>query len=167
MLKDALIKELQQEGRQTRRMLERVPLEQSSWKPHEKSMSLGRLAGHIAELPDWVKVTLETDELDFGTAGYKAFIPATREELLDKFDQKLAGAIESLQAADNEVFNQPWSLKNNGHVFFTLPKSEVIRSSAMNHVIHHRAQLSVYLRLLDVPVPGMYGPTADERAGVA
>ncbi len=161
-ISDAFIGELQQEAASTRKLLERVPLDKPDWAPHEKSMKLGNLANHVAELPGWVSVSLDQDELDFATFEYKPQIPKSTEELLKKFDDNLAKAMNSLNNASNEKFGENWTMRNGEQVYFTLPKAAVVRSFSFNHMYHHRAQLGVYLRLLDIPLPGIYGPTADE-----
>src|SRR5688572_10879736 len=161
MLNQALIPELKYEASSTKRLLERVPAEKFDWKPHEKSMTLGRLASHVAEIPDWMTVALTTDELDFAKGGYKPTIPTTKEELMEKFEKSYSKALETLQAADDETLKGNWTLKNGDHTIFTLPRVATLRSFVLNHLIHHRGQLTVYLRLLGIPVPGMYGPTAD------
>ncbi len=161
-ISEAFIGELQHEAESTRKLLERVPLDKPDWTPHEKSMKLGNLANHVAELPGWVSVSLDQDELDFATFEYKPQIPKTTEELLKKFDDNLAKAMNSLNNASNEKFSESWTMRNGEKIFMTLPKAAVLRSFSLNHLYHHRAQLGVYLRLLDVPLPGIYGPTADE-----
>jgi uncharacterized damage-inducible protein DinB len=162
-MNEALLAELKQEAAATRKILERVPLEKSDWKPHEKSMSLGRLASHVAELPGWVSVTLDTDELDWSKFDYKPQIAKSTEELLKILDDNVAKAEASLKNADDKKFFENWTMRNGEQLFFTLPKAAVLRTSAYSHMYHHRGQLSVYLRLLDVPLPGIYGPTADEN----
>lgn len=146
----------------TRRVLERVPEDRFGWKPHEKSWTLAQLATHVATLPLWLSMTLQTDELDLGASQPPNEVPATRDELLARFDQNAAGAHEALSKADDATLTSPWTLRNGEQVFFTLPKLAVVRGTIISHLIHHRGQLSVYLRLLDVPVPAMYGPSADE-----
>ena len=162
-IRDSLIPEYEMELKNTRKMLERVPMEKADWKPHEKSMSLGRLAVHVAEIPGWMTVTITTDELDFAK-GYTPNKAASNEELLKLFDDNAAKALDELKKASDETFLGNWTMRNGDHLYFTMPKVVVARGFAMNHLYHHRAQLSVYLRLLDVPVPGMYGPSADEGA---
>lgn len=162
MLSQSLIPELQQEAASTRKMLERVPFDQVAWRPHQKSMTFGQLAAHVAELAAWITMTLNTTELDWQTFDYKPFEPRSAEELLGFFDSNVAEATSALQQASDEALMAPWTMRKGEQVYFTMPRIAVIRTFAMNHTIHHRAQLSVYLRLQDVPVPGMYGPTADE-----
>ena len=162
MLNQSLLPEFRHEMAQTRKMLERVPFDQSTWQPHQKSMKLGQLAVHVAELPSWATVIINTNELDFATFDYKPFAPQSGAHLLEHFDQNVADAIKALQGATDEHLMQRWSLRNGEQVFFTMPRIASIRSMAMNHLVHHRGQLSVFLRLKDVPVPGMYGPSADE-----
>lgn len=165
-LKKALISELKHEAANTRKLLELVPEDKFDWQPHEKSMSLIRLAAHIANLGNWTSMTIETDELDIG-GPFKPFVPASREELLRFHDEAQAHSEAALETAAPELFMKPWTLKKNGAVIMELPKAAIIRSMCFNHVIHHRGQLSVYLRLLDVPIPGMYGPSADDRLAEA
>ncbi len=162
-LNHSLSAELEQEGANTRKMLERVPAEHFDWKPHEKSFSLGRLATHVAELPSWVGYTVKADELDFGTMDYKAPTINNSSDLMQLFEENLAKAKEDLRDVSDETLMKNWTLRNKDNVYFTMPKIAVLRSMVLNHIVHHRAQLSVYLRLLNIPVPGMYGPTADER----
>ena len=155
--------ELEQESANTKKMLERVPEEHFSWKPHEKSYTLGVLATHIAELPSWVGYTVKADELDFGSMDYKSPVINSSSDLMKLFEENLAQAKEDLKEVSDEDIMKNWSLRNKEQLYFTMPKVVVLRSMVMNHIIHHRAQLGVYLRLLDVPVPGMYGPTADDK----
>ncbi len=162
-----LIAELQMEAANTRKMLERVPVEKSDWKPHAKSMKLGNLANHVAELPSWITMTLSTDELDLSKMDYKPVLATTNDELTGKHDAHVAKAIEALENTPDEDFNKMWTLRNGESVIFTMPKKVVLRSVAYNHMIHHRGQLSVFLRLLDIPIPGMYGPSADEMPAPA
>jgi uncharacterized damage-inducible protein DinB len=158
-----MINELTHEAAQTRKMLERVPFDKWDYKPHEKSMSLGSLTVHIAELPAWVSMTLNTDELDFAKWEYKPYQPKDKEDLLSFFDKNVEQAIATLEAEDGENMLQPWTMRRGETIFFTMPKIAVARSFAMNHLVHHRGQLSVYLRMNDVAIPGMYGPSADEK----
>ena len=160
-ISDSLLPELDQEMSNTRRALERVPMDKPDWQPHPKSMTLGRLAVHLAELPGWVVTTVNTDELDL-SSGYNPAKVATTEELLALFDKNVSAAREALAGAGDEVWHKPWTLRMGDHKIFTLPKVAVHRTFTMNHIVHHRGQLTVYLRLNDVPVPSIYGPSADE-----
>lgn len=159
-----LAAELKQEAVAARKMLERVPNDKLDWQPHEKSMTLGRLAGHVVEMVTWANVTVEQDELDFATAGYKPKEYTAAAELVADFDQNVSSALEVLNSTADETMTHNWRLRNGEQVYFELPKAAVLRTMMMNHIIHHRGQLSVYLRLLDVPVPPVYGPSADEQA---
>ena len=162
-ISETLIMEIQEEAKATRKLLERVPDKSLTWKPHEKSMVLSRLASHVAEIVGWVSFTLDYDELDFGKFKYTPPEIKSNSDLLKILDENLEKALDSLKKAGDEVFSENWTMKNNEIVYFTLPKIAVVRSFAMNHLYHHRGQLTVYLRLLDVPLPGVYGPTADEQ----
>ena len=163
MLNQSFIPELQHESSSTRKMLEKVPAEKFGWKPHQKSMTLGRLAGHVAEIPDWLTIILTTDEFDIASGTFQRTIPETSEELMEKFERSYKKALETLQAATDESLMQKWTFKKAGHTVFSVPRIAALRSFVISHFIHHRGQLSVYLRLLDVPVPGMYGPSGDEQ----
>ncbi|MBC7553045.1 MAG: hypothetical protein H7257_03600 [Taibaiella sp.] len=158
----ALIAELQMESSNTRKLMERIPEGQNSWKNHEKSMALGNIVSHICELPGWITMTLNTSELDLATMSYKPNIAETNSDLLAMFDNELNKAVEALGNAGDEEFSKMWTLRRGNHIMFTMPKIAVIRSMALNHLYHHRGQLTVYLRLLDIPIPGMYGPSADD-----
>lgn len=162
MLNQSIIAELKHEGTSTKRMLEKVPEEKFDWKPHEKSMSLGRLSSHVAELYGFMTSIVTMDEIDFAKGHYKAYFPKTSQELLELFKEKLDEVVQTLQETGDEEMQSPFTLRSGEHVIATLPRIVAIRSMAMNHIIHHRAQIAVYLRLLDVPVPGLYGPSADE-----
>ena len=159
-LKTALMAEFEHEIVGTRKVLERVPEGQFDWAPHPKSMTAGKLAGHVAELPSWIPPTLQLTELDI--TNYKSEIPTSTANLLETFDRAVAAARAALAACRDEDWGANWSLTGNGHTYFTLPRAAVIRSFVFNHIVHHRAQLTVYLRLLGAPVPGLYGPSADE-----
>lgn len=163
MIAQSMLGEFDHEMASTRKVLERVPEDKPAFTPHPKSMGMARLAGHVAELLDWLTTTLGTDELDFGAGGYQPFAPATRAELLARFDAGVAAARQALASASDERMMGNWTLKNGNTVYFTMPRVAVIRSMVLNHMIHHRAQLGVYLRISDVPVPGMYGPSADDK----
>lgn len=158
---DALLPEFDHEMATTRKLLERVPDDRLAWKPHEKSWSLGELAQHVAQLPSWGEVTLASSELDL--SGDTRVQPArSRSDLLDTFDTHTAAARNALLGRTDAELMAAWSLRHNGQVLFTMPKATVWRSFVMNHLIHHRGQLSLYLRLQNVPVPALYGPSADE-----
>jgi uncharacterized damage-inducible protein DinB len=164
-LRDALLPEFDHEMANTRKSLERVPEDKFGWKPHEKSGSMGWLSAHLSEIPAYIPVTLAQDSFDIAPQGEHLQPPkpaASRSELLDCFDKNVAAARAAIAGAEDRVFMQPWSLLSGGKVVFTMPKIAVVRSFAMSHMIHHRAQLGVYLRLNDVPVPAIYGPSADE-----
>ena len=161
-LAGAFLAELENEAKVTRTCLERVPADKFDWKPHEKSMTFGRLASHIAEMFGWTKETLRSDVLDFSTMEYTPFEPKTNEDLLAFFDDHIAKAKAIIAETSDETFLTDWTMRNGEQVYFTMPKVAVMRSFVMNHIIHHRGQLSVYLRLNDIPVPSLYGPSADE-----
>lgn len=167
-IRDALLPEFDMEMASTRKMLERVPESKRDYKPHAKSGSLGWLAWHVADLPHWVVETIHKDELDFAPAGAPRPAPPvmeSRDKLLASFDEKVAAARTAIAGASDEHLAKPWTLKGGGQTIFSMPRAAVLRSFVMNHLIHHRAQLGVYLRMNDVPVPGMYGPSADEKGG--
>lgn len=163
-LATAFLAELDNEAKTTRACLERVPLDKSDWKPHEKSMSMGRLAVHCAEMFGWTKETLTQDELDFATMDMTPFEPRNTEELLAFFDKHIEKAKEILGSTSDETMFTDWTMRNGEQVYMTMPKVAVMRTFVLNHIIHHRGQLSVYLRLNDIPVPSIYGPSADEGA---
>lgn len=161
-LLQAFIAELKEESQATRTMLERVPLNQSEWRPHDKSMNLKRLAVHVAELNSWVRITLLQDVLDFAVSKYQAPLVDNTEDLLAVYDKHFADALEILENADESVLGESWTMRAGEQVYFTKCKAHVLRSFVFNHLVHHRAQLGVYLRQLDVKLPGSYGPTADD-----
>lgn len=161
----SILPEFDHEMASTRRTLERVPDDKFEWKPHEKSMALGELATHLATIPRWTKDTFGRDELDVAPPGepeYRLEPLKSRAEILEAFDKNVASARAALEAATDENWQGKWSLLNRAKPIFTLPRTAVIRGFILSHSIHHRAQLGVYLRLLDVPVPSIYGPSADE-----
>jgi uncharacterized damage-inducible protein DinB len=160
---DALIAEFDHEMASTRKVLERVPEERFDWKPHQKSFSLGVLATHVATLPTWGTETLTRSEIDVGTNAPPGSA-ASRSELLAAFDRNVGDARSALAGKSDAELMAMWSLKRSGKTVFSMPKITVLRSFVLNHLIHHRAQLTVYLRLLDIPVPSIYGPSADEPA---
>ena len=154
------LKEFDQEMASTRRLLERVPSDKGAWKPHVKSFALGHLAQLVAWMPGWISRTLWEPHIDLaGGAGYSL---ETTETLLALFDENVAGAREALASVTGKALEEPWSLKMGEQVLFTTPRGETVRGHR-NHLIHPRGQLTVYLRLVDVPLPQIYGPTADEK----
>ena len=160
---DTLIQEFQQESATTRKVLERVPTEHFGWKPHEKSMTLGQLASHLAEVLWWAEGTMKDDVWIMDMATYKPYAAANTQELLAKFDENLVKAIDAMKGASNEHMMKTWAMKTpDGNVIFSMPRVVVIRSFVLNHTYHHRGQLTVYLRLKNIPLPQVYGPTADE-----
>jgi uncharacterized damage-inducible protein DinB len=158
---EAFRQELEREALTTRKMLSRVPADKFDWRPHARSMTLKELAYHVAELPTWVTVTFDTDELDFEKNPYRQPEISSSEELVSHFEKSLESGRKSLQHGKEEVLDKPWTLRSGATVYTKEPKRDIIRMS-FSQIIHHRAQLGVYLRLLDVPIPGSYGPSADE-----
>lgn len=161
----SLLPEFDLEMANTRKVLERVPEADFAWKPHAKSFSMGELAGHVASIPGWMTSTLVDDAFDVSPGGVPASFPkaASAKEAVAMFDEGVPVARAALEAASDAAFLESWSLLASGEPLFTMPRVAVVRSFVMNHLIHHRAQLSVYLRLRDVPVPALYGPSADEQ----
>lgn len=162
---DAFIGEMQHEAATTRRVLERVPEDRMAWKPHDKSMTLSRLAGHIAELPGWSKTIVADDEFHMDRAsdhGYRAHQPDTVAELLAIHDENVAAFLAACEGVSDERLRGHWRMLKGGRVVLDMPRTVALRSFVISHWIHHRGQLSVYLRLLEVPLPSIYGPTADE-----
>lgn len=163
---ELLLREFEQELTGTRKTLERLPEDKFNWKPHPKSSDLISLATHITNVPTWGAMTVTSNDFDVAPPGappYKELPAASRAELLAKLD-KAAGEFRSaLQSVDNNKWMEPWSLLSGGKAIFTLPRYSVLRGMVLNHIVHHRAQLTVYLRLLGVPVPPLYGPSADEQ----
>jgi uncharacterized damage-inducible protein DinB len=165
-ISETLLPEFDQEMANTRKVLERVPAAKFSWKPHPKSFELGALSAHVANMADWAELTLTTDSFDYAPPGappYETPKFTSTEDLLAAFDKSIAKARTALVAADDSQMMAPWSLMAGGNVVMTMPRAAVVRTFVMNHIIHHRAQLTVYLRLNDVAVPGLYGPSADEQ----
>ena len=166
-LSEALLPEYDHEMANTRRTLERVPEDKLGWKPHEKSMTMGQLAVHLAEMPGWAIPTIEMESFDVAPPGGPPYQPPqvnSRAEILEIFDNNVAEARATIGGADDGHLEKPWSLLSGGKTVFTMPRIAVLRTLIMNHNIHHRAQLGVYLRLNNVPVPAIYGPSADEGA---
>ncbi len=166
----SMLGEFDQEMQSTRKTLERVPDEKWNWKPHDKSGTVGWLANHIATLPGWITMTINTEELDYAPVNgpsYQQSKIENRKELLATFDKESAEARAALAAASDQEMLKGWKLLAGGKEIFTMPRVDCIRGMVMNHLIHHRAQLGVYFRLLDVAVPGLYGPSADENQATA
>jgi len=157
----SLLPEFDMEMQKTRKILERVPDDKMDYQPHPKSMSLARLATHVAELPTWTGPTVDLEVLEIPD-DFKPHIAGSRAELLETFDKAVAEARPKIESTSDEQWQKMWSLKFGGNIVFSAPKATVMRSVIMSHLIHHRAQLGVYLRLNDVAIPGMYGPSADE-----
>jgi uncharacterized damage-inducible protein DinB len=161
-IKDSLLPEFDHEMGTTRRVLERVPDADLAWKPHAKSFSLGQLAYHVAYIPTWVDVTFDVTVFDIATIDARPKQPSGIVTLLTAFDANVKKARAKITEQPDPAFFATWTLKKEGQEVFTMPKVAVLRSFVMNHLIHHRGQMSVYLRLRDVPLPSIYGPTADE-----
>jgi len=162
-LAQLFIPELKHEASNTRKVFERLTDEHFNWKPHEKSFSLGGLASHIAHLPLWISLTINTSEFDLVNGGFPRTSVKTFQEVRDLFEERFNAALTALSSADDEHLKEVWLLKNGDVKLFEMPRSVVIRSIAMNHSVHHRGELIVYMRLLNLKVPGLYGPSADEK----
>ena len=163
-MNQTFLQELEMEMANTRKTLERVP-EKMDWRPHPKSMTMGRLAQHLAEIPDWVCKTIDVDDFDLAPVGAPPHNPEpakSPKEALAMFDKNLAAAKASLASTNDAHLMKVWSLKMAGNTLMTMPRAVVLRNFVLNHNVHHRAQMGVYLRLNDVPVPSIYGPSADE-----
>ena len=161
----SMLPEFDQEMQNTRKTLERISDDKWGWKPHEKSGTLGWLAGHIATMPGWISMTMHTEELDYAPVNGPAYQPPkleNRQQLLAEFDRNVAGARVALAGVSDAEIAKGWTLLAGGKTILTMPRSACVRSMVLNHIIHHRAQLTVYYRLLGIPVPGLYGPSADE-----
>ena len=162
-LSQILLSELKQEAIATRKLLAAVPFEKGDFKPHEKSMSLLNLAKHVAEISGWYKECLLDDELDFAKGGGTPKVFNSTADLVALHDKHILQAEKILNEVSEDEFKKPWTMRAGEMIYFTSPKSEVVRTWRMNHLYHHRAQLGVYLRMLDVPLPGVYGPSADAQ----
>jgi len=160
-IKDSLLPEFDQEMAITRRVIERLREDKYDWTPHEKSMNAGHLASHIVEMTAWGAISINQDSLELADE-HQPFEAVSRAELLEAFDRNVEESRKAIEGASDEMLMQPWSMLNEGTLIMTLPKITVIRSFVLNHIIHHRGQLSVYLRLTETPVPSIYGPSADE-----
>ena len=167
----SMLSEFDHEMANTRKVLERIPEDKLDFKPDPKSMALGRLAGHIAEMPGWGAVVLTTDSLDLNPPGakssYEALVATSRAQVLAAFDKMAADSRAALSSVTDEAMMKNWQLLMGGNVMMEMPRVAMIRTMVMNHTIHHRAQMTVYFRLTGVPVPGMYGPSADEGMAAA
>jgi uncharacterized damage-inducible protein DinB len=166
----SMLGEFDQEMQSTRKTLELVPDEKWNWKPHDKSGTVGWLAGHIATLPGWITMTINTEQLDYAPVNGPSYQPPkteNRKEVLAVFDKEAAEARAALAAVSDQEMLKGWKLLAGGQEIFTMPRVACIRGMVMNHLIHHRAQLGVYFRLLDIAVPGLYGPSADENQATA
>jgi len=161
-LKETAFCDLERELDVTRKVLERIPAAQFGWKPHEKSMNFGRLAMHVATIPQWMLNTLETDELDFANPPKMRNEPTSSEDLLSTFDGQAAAVKRALAQVDDAALERTWTLRNGDQILHRNSKLKILRLWCLNHMIHHRAQLCLYLRLLNVPVPAVYFNSADE-----
>ena len=156
-----LLKEFDEEAQTTRKMLSSIPNDKYEWQPHVKSMTVRRLATHIADIPSWVEIAICDDELDFAAGTHQEPVINSTDQLLNFFEQSLVKGRTALMNTTEDVLQEPWTLRNGDQVYSVRPKVEVIRMS-YSQIVHHRAQLGVFLRLLNVPIPGSYGPSADE-----
>jgi uncharacterized damage-inducible protein DinB len=166
----SMLPEFDQEMQNTRKVLERAADEKWGWKPHEKSGTVGWLAGHVATMPGWIGMTLQTEELDYAPVDGPSYEPPkieNRQQLLAEFDKNATEARAALASASDADMMKDWTLKAGGQTIFTMPRVACVRGMVLNHIIHHRAQLTVYYRLLGIPVPGLYGPSADETTPAA
>lgn len=162
-IKQVALGDLEHELASTRTLLERVPDDHLDWKPHPRSMALGGLALHVATLPFWIEHTVGNDHIDLLSDLPRNPPPSSRQDILDAFDTRVAAMRTALEGADDATLLQPWELRMGDRVLQRMPKVAVIRGFGISHFIHHRAQLGVYLRMLDIPLPPLYGPTADEQ----
>jgi uncharacterized damage-inducible protein DinB len=161
-LSDVMVQEFMHESQTTKKLLERLPEDRISWKPHEKSMPMSRLATHITEIPQWAEVIVNQDGFDMASVDFKPVMLESRRQILESFQKNLDKFAEILGGKDDEYLMASWKLKEGDKVLIDLPRAAAIRGFVISHVIHHRGQLSVYLRENDVPVPSIYGPSADE-----
>jgi uncharacterized damage-inducible protein DinB len=162
---ETVLPEFDKEMAGTRKVLERIPEDKLDWQPHPKSRTIGWNANHLADLPNWLAVTLTRPSLDVAPVGGEPYpFPklTSRNEILDRFDKNVAAARDAIKSAKDEDLGEPWTLSRAGNPIFTMPRAAVVRGVVLNHMIHHRAILCVYLRLNDLPVPGLYGPSGDE-----
>ncbi len=160
---EAILPEFDREMATTRRMLERFPEDKVEWRPHDTCMTMGRLAGHVAELAGWVIPTMQQDKLELDPSSYDPGVVKTRAEAVKQFDETVKAARAAIAGASDETFTKPWALSVGGQTVFTMPKIAVYRTFVMNHLIHHRGQLAAFYRIAGVPVPSLYGPSKDEQ----
>ncbi len=163
-LAQTLLAEVKHEAANTRKLLALVPFDKADFKPHEKSMTLKRLVTHVTEITGWWKECLLLDELDFAKDSSKPKEYHSTEDILAHHDELVANAEKILSEVSDNEFAKPWTMRSGEQVYFTMPKGQVVRTWCLNHLFHHRGQLVVYLRLLNIPLPGMYGPTADDQS---
>lgn len=161
-MSQALLAEFSHEAAATRKLLARVPEGKLGWQPHDKSMTLARLTGHIAEIPQWAGVVVGQEELVLDPSGYTPFLPETTAQLLAAHDQNVAAFRETLEGVSDDQLFVTWRMRKDDQVITEMPRVAALRAFILSHIVHHRGQLSVYLRLLDVALPQIYGPTADE-----
>lgn len=159
----SLIAELQYEAESTRKSLERIKEDTYGYQPHVKSMTMLKLATHLAEIPGWIEPTINLNEIDFAKMDYTPPVITNNKELLELFDKSLAKGLEALNSASDGNLTATWTAKNNGEVVFSMQRLQVVRGMILKHIVHHRAQLGVFLRMTEVPVPKTFGPTADEQ----
>ncbi|MDF2836278.1 MAG: DinB family protein [Paenibacillus sp.] len=164
MIKQLIIGDAMHELTTTRRILERLPEEHMSWKPHEKSMTLGALATHLINLLNWQIPIIQQHELDLSTVPLRRDPLEKRADILEEFDENIDKIEKLLAECDEKTLGEEWTLRHGDHIILRQPRAIALRTFGLSHMVHHRAQLGVYLRLLDIPVPSMYGPTADEKA---
>ena len=167
LIREMILPEFDEEMANTRKMLDQVPNDKFDYKPHEKSMALGRLASHVAEMAMWTKMTMETEVLNFDEQKFEPYVATSREQLLGDFDKTIGAARASIENASDEELLKTWTMIWGGQTIMALPRYRIIQSMVLNHSVHHRAQLGVYLRLNDIAIPGAYGPSADEMAAMA
>lgn len=163
MVKQLIIGDAKHELAITRRILERLPEEHMTWKPHEKSMTLGGLTTHLINLLNWQVAIFLSPELDLSTVPLRREALTSRQDILDEFDANVVKLDKLLDDCDEQALGEEWTLRNGDHIILRQPRANALRTFGLSHMIHHRAQLGVYLRLLDIPVPGLYGPSADEN----
>lgn len=165
MVKHLIIGDVAQEMASTRRILERIPDEHLAWRPHEKSMTLGGLATHLINLLNWQIAIFQYSEFDLATVPFKREALAKSTDILAEFDTNVNKLDKLIAESDETMLGEEWTLRHGDHIILREPRAIALRTFGLSHMIHHRGQLGVYLRLLDIPVPGLYGPSADDEAG--